>query len=294
MAISAAQVKALRERTGAGMMECKKALVEADGDIEAAVEVLRKAGQAKADKRAGKVAAEGRIVLKQTDDGSAAVLVEVNSETDFVANDENFVAFAEAVADAALTGRPADVQTLLGLPMDGGTIDRRRTELVAKIGENIGVRRFVRVEPRGRLASYVHGTRIGVLVDVEGGDEELARDLAMHVAASSPMYVNGDEVPAAILDKEREILVEQARQEGKPDEIVQKMVEGRLRKYLGEITLLGQPFVKDPDMRVEKLLKQAGATVHGFVRYEVGEGVERESVDFASEVMDQARAARGD
>ena len=287
MAISAAQVKALRERTGAGMMECKKALVEAGGDLEQAVEVLRKSGQAKADKKAGRVAAEGRIVVHEHD--GAAVIVEINCETDFVANDDNFTGFAEMVAQAVLTGRPADVAALMAQDVDGTTLEQRRTDLVAKIGENIGVRRFTVVEPAGQLASYVHGARIGVVIDVEGGDEALAKDLAMHVAATNPACVSADQVDPEVLAKEREILLEQARQEGKPEEIVQKMVEGRVRKYLGEITLLGQPFVKDPDVKVEKLLKAAGASVHGFVRFEVGEGIEKKQDNFVEEVMAQVR-----
>ncbi len=287
MAISAAQVKALRERTGAGMMECKKALVEAGGDLEQAVEVLRKSGQAKADKKAGRVAAEGRIVVHEHD--GAAVIVEINCETDFVANDDNFTGFAELVAQAVLTGRPADVAALMAQDVDGTTLEQRRTDLVAKIGENIGVRRFTVVEPAGQLASYVHGARIGVVIDVEGGDEALAKDLAMHVAATNPACVSADQVDPEVLAKEREILLEQARQEGKPEEIVQKMVEGRVRKYLGEITLLGQPFVKDPDVKVEKLLKAAGASVHGFVRFEVGEGIEKKQDNFVEEVMAQVR-----
>ncbi len=287
MAITAAEVKALRERTGAGMMECKKALVEAGGDIEQAVEVLRKSGQAKADKKAGRVAAEGRIVVAQ--DSAAAVIAEINCETDFVANDSNFTDFAELVARTVLAERPADVAALMALEVEGTRLEQVRTDLVAKIGENVSVRRFSVVSPRGQLASYVHGTRIGVLIDVQGGDESLARDLAMHVAASSPVCVSADQVDPEVLAKEREILLDQARQEGKPEEIVEKMVEGRVRKYLAEITLLGQPFVKDPDLKVEKLLKQAGATVHGFVRYEVGEGIEKKQDNFVEEVMAQVR-----
>ena len=289
MSITAAQVKELRDRTGAGMMECKKALVEADGDIDAAVEVLRKSGQAKADKKAGRVAAEGRIVVREAD--GVAVILEVNCETDFVANDDNFTGFCDRVADTILASRPADVTALMALEADGTTLEQVRTDLVAKIGENIGVRRFALIEPAGQVASYVHGTRIGVVVDVTGGDEALARDIAMHVAASSPMCVSADDVPAETLDRERSILTEQARQEGKPDDIVGRMVEGRLRKYLAEITLLGQPFVKDPDQSVEKLLKQAGAKVNAFVRFEVGEGIEKKEDDFVAEVMAQVRGA---
>jgi elongation factor Ts len=287
MAITAAQVKALRERTGAGMMECKKALVEADGDIEQAVEVLRKSGQAKADKKAGRVAAEGRIVVQQ--DGSAAVIAEINCETDFVANDSNFTEFAELLASTMVAERPVDIAALMALQVDGTPLEQVRTDLIAKIGENVSVRRFAVVQPQGLLASYVHGVRIGVLVDLEGGDETLARDIAMHVAASNPVCVSADQVDPEVLAKEREILLEVARQEGKPEEIVQRMVEGRVRKYLAEITLLGQAFVKDPDITVEKLLQKAGAKVHGFVRYEVGEGIEKKQDNFVEEVMAQVR-----
>ena len=285
MSISAAQVKTLRERTGAGMMECKKALVEADGDLEQAVEVLRKSGQAKADKKAGRVAAEGRIVVLE--EAGAAVIAEINCETDFVANDDNFTGFADLVTRSVLAHRPADVAALMAVAVDGTSLEQRRTDLIAKIGENIAVRRFTVVEAVGRLASYVHGSRIGVLIDVEGGDDALARDLAMHVAATNPACVSADQVDPEVLAKERDILLEQARQEGKPEEIVQKMVEGRVRKYLGEITLLGQPFVKDPDVKVEKLLKSAGASVKGFVRFEVGEGIEKKQDNFVEEVMAQ-------
>ncbi len=287
MSISAAQVKTLRERTGAGMMECKKALVEADGDLEQAVEVLRKSGQAKADKKAGRVAAEGRIVVLE--EAGAAVIVEINCETDFVANDDNFTGFADLVTRSVLAHRPADVAALMAVAVDGTSLEQRRTDLIAKIGENIAVRRFTVVEAVGRLASYVHGSRIGVLIDVEGGDDALARDLAMHVAATNPACVSADQVDPEVLAKERDILLEQARQEGKPEEIVQKMVEGRVRKYLGEITLVGQPFVKDPDVKVEKLLKSAGASVKGFVRFEVGEGIEKKQDNFVEEVMAQVR-----
>ncbi len=287
MSISAAQVKTLRERTGAGMMECKKALVEADGDLEQAVEVLRKSGQAKADKKAGRVAAEGRIVVLE--EAGAAVIAEINCETDFVANDDNFTGFADLVTRSVLAHRPADVAALMAVAVDGTSLEQRRTDLIAKIGENIAVRRFTVVEAVGRLASYVHGSRIGVLIDVEGGDDALARDLAMHVAATNPACVSADQVDPEVLAKERDILLEQARQEGKPEEIVQKMVEGRVRKYLGEITLVGQPFVKDPDVKVEKLLKSAGASVKGFVRFEVGEGIEKKQDNFVEEVMAQVR-----
>ncbi|MGA1497299.1 MAG: translation elongation factor Ts [Steroidobacteraceae bacterium] len=292
--ITAENVKALRERTGAGMMECKKALVEAGGDLDQAAEAMRKAGLAKADKKAGRVAAEGVIVTAVSADGQSGVAVEVNCETDFVAREKDFQAFAGAVANAALASGQSDLEAVLALPLeDGQTIEDVRRGLVARIGENITVRRVARLSGSGRIASYVHGGRIGVLVSVTGGDDEVTRDIAMHVAASNPRYAVPAEVPQAELDKEREILSAQAAQEGKPEAIVAKMVEGRVRKYLAEICLVGQPFVKDPDITVEKRLQQAGATVQGFVRYEVGEGIEKKQENFADEVAAQVRAAQG-
>jgi len=288
MSISASMVKELRERTGAGMMECKKALVETNGDMDAAVEQLRKSGQAKADKKSSRVAADGKIVIRA--DGLKAAMVEINSETDFVAKDENFAAFADAVADTVLTGNAADVEALSGSALgDGRTVETARTELVAKVGENISVRRFERLEAADHLGSYSHGARIGALVSLKGGDEELARDIAMHVAATNPICVDESGVPAETLDTERRIFAEQAAQSGKPAEIVEKMVTGRIAKFLKEVTLLGQPFVKDPDVTVSKLLKSAGAEVTGFVRYEVGEGIEKKEENFAEEVMNQVR-----
>jgi len=293
MAITAALVKELRERTSAGMMECKKALVETDGDVEAAIELMRKSGQAKAAKKAGRTAAEGVIVVKSNAGGRHAVMVEVNCETDFVAKDENFASFAEAVAARALTSGAGDVATLLQQPLRDGenaTIEEARQGLIAKIGENIGVRRFVRVESAGGvLASYRHGVRIGVLVDFDGGDAELGRDLAMHIAASNPVCVSEDQVDPQLVAKEREIAQAQANESGKPAEIVSKMVDGRLRKWLGEITLMGQPFVKDPDLKVAKLLETKGARVISYRRYEVGEGIEKKQENFAEEVKAQMR-----
>jgi len=290
MAITAAQVKELRERTGAGMMECKKALTETNGDMEAAIELMRKTGLAKADKKAGRVAAEGRIEIAFDEAANKAAIVEVNCETDFVAGGDDFKAFAASVAGAILAAEPADLEALNGIDVDGSTFDELRRELIAKIGENIGVRRFAVVKAAGKLASYLHGTRIGVLVDFEGS-EETGRDIAMHVAASKPQFVSADDVPADVVAKEKEILVAQAADSGKPADIIEKMVEGRLRKHLGEITLLGQPFVKDPDTTVEKMLKAAGASVKGFWRYEVGEGIEKKEEDFAAEVMAQAKGS---
>ncbi|MBW7930402.1 MAG: elongation factor Ts [Gammaproteobacteria bacterium] len=291
MSIAASTVKELRERTGAGMMECKKALVETGGDIEAALEILRTRGQAKADKKASRVAAEGRVELMLSDDGRRGLVMEVNCETDFVARDEGFLAFAQEAATLALSQAPADVAALMALPRaGGGSLEDLRKELVAKIGENITVRRFELVEAAGELGSYVHGTRIGVLVDVTGGDEELRRDLAMHIAASRPQCLTPEEVPAEVLERERRILGEQAAGEGKPAEIVAKMVEGRVRKFLGEITLLGQPFVKDPETSVGKLLQSRKAGVRRMVRLEVGEGIEKKTADFAEEVRAQLEA----
>ena len=291
MSISASVVKELRERTGAGMMECKSALVEANGDIESASEILRTRGQAKADKKAGRIAAEGRVELALAGDGKSGVIVEINCETDFVARDDNFLAFAREAASLALQKAPADVDALLQLPRTaGGTLDDGRKELVTKIGENINIRRFELVRASGLLGTYVHGSRIGVIVDVTGGDDELRRDLAMHVAASKPQCVTPEEVPAETLERERRILTEQAAQEGKPPEIVAKMVEGRLRKFLNEVTLLGQPFVKDPDMNVGKLVQARKATIQRFVRLEVGEGIEKRAANFADEVRAQLQA----
>jgi elongation factor Ts len=299
MNITVEAVKTLRERTGAGMMECKKALVEANGDLEAAAEAMRKSGLAKADKKASRVAAEGMIAVELAADGRAGVLVEVNCETDFVARQDDFAAFARDVAKAALASGAKDVEALLAQQgADGQTFDERRRALIAKIGENIGVRRIARVESPGVLGSYLHGVRIGALVALQGGDAALAKDLAMHVAAINPAYVDASQVPADELAKEREIQAakaeSEAQQEGKrkPPEVVAKMVEGRLRKHLAEITLVGQPFVKDPDTTVEKLLKKADATVVAFARLEVGAGIEKKQENFADEVAAQVAASK--
>lgn len=287
MAVTAAMVKELRERTGAGMMECKKALVETGGDMDAAIEYLRKSGLAQADKKASRVAAEGKIILASKADDSEAVLVEVNCETDFVAKDDSFNAFAETVAARALELGGSDVAALMESSVDGATLEQARQALVAKIGENIQVRRVVRTATDGKLGSYVHGGRIGVTVDLQGGDAELARDLAMHIAALNPEFISTDDIPAEVLDKEKDILLAQAADSGKPPEIVEKMVSGRLQKHLSTITLLGQPFVKDDALTVGELLKQNGANVRGFNRIEVGEGIEKKSENFADEVMQQ-------
>ena len=288
MSISASMVKELRERTGAGMMECKKALVEANGDLEAAAEALRKSGQAKADKKAGRVAADGRVVIAK--DGSKAVIVEVNSETDFVAKDENFIGFAESVAAAVAASGETNVAVLASQDIgDGRSIEQARTDLVQKVGENISVRRASIVQADGPIAFYTHGARIGAIVALEGGSEELARDIAMHVAAINPVCVDESGVPADTLERERRIFTEQANDSGKPPEIIEKMVTGRVAKFLKEITLVGQPFVKDPDITVGKLLKGADASVVSFSRFEVGEGIEKKEDNFVEEVMAQVQ-----
>lgn len=293
MSISAAVVKELRERTGAGMMECKKALVESNGDIEAAIEAMRKAGQATAAKKSGRTAAEGVVMIEIAPDGKRGVLVEINCETDFVAKDESFQTFAGAVAKTALGSDAPDAETLAGAALLGDvatSVDQARQALIAKIGENIQVRRLVRFDQvEGMLLSYRHGVRIGVVVDLVGGDETLGRDLAMHIAASKPMCVSADEVPPETLAKEREIFKAQALDSGKPEAIVDKIIDGRVRKFLEEVTLLGQPFVKDPDTSVEKLLAGAKARVARFARVEVGEGIEKKTESFADEVMAQVR-----
>ena len=291
MQISASQVKELRERTGAGMMECKKALVEAGGDIELAAENMRKSGLAKADKKAGRVAAEGWIGLQVS--GAAGAMVEVNCETDFVSKQDEFRDFANAIAARALAEGVSEVDELLALALapGEGTIEQRRRELIARIGENISVRRACVVKSDGALGSYLHGGRIGVLVELPTGDAEVGKDVAMHVAASRPVCVNEAGMPVGMLEKEREILSAQVAESGKPADIVEKMVSGRLRKFLGEVTLLGQPFVKDPDVSVGKFLQQSNASVKAFWRFEVGEGIEKKSENFAEEVMAQVRGA---
>jgi elongation factor Ts len=288
MNITADSVKQLRDRTGAGFMECKKALLETKGDLDAAAELMRKSGLAKADKKAARVAAEGTVAIERS--GNDAALVEVNCETDFVARSDEFQAFAKDVAAAALKHAPSTLEDLVKLSIDGSSLEDRRRALIATIGENIAVRRFVRVSSPGPLGTYIHGSRIGCVVAMQGGDESLARDIAMHVAAVNPAYIDAGDVPADMLSKEREILSEQTKGEKKPPDIIAKMVEGRLRKYLAEITLMGQPFVKDDTTTVEKLLNKAGAKVTMFARYEVGAGIEKKQDDFVSEVMNQVKA----
>ncbi len=293
MQITAAMVKELRERTGSGMMECKKALQEADGNIDAAIENMRKSGLAKADKKAGRIAAEGRIAIKISDDGKTAVIAEVNCETDFVSGGDDFLGFVNQVAAVALENKPESIEALVELAInDSQSIEEKRKEMVSKIGENIQVRRFeIMSADAGAFGSYLHGTRIGVLLGMENGNDGLIKDVAMHIAASKPTCVTEEQVPAELLAKEREILIAQAQDSGKPQDIIEKMVDGRIRKYLAEITLVGQPFVKDPDKTVGALLKDEGASVTGFVRYEVGEGIEKKQENFADEVMAQVNAS---
>jgi elongation factor Ts len=296
MSVTAESVKALRERTGAGMMECKKALVEANGDLEAAAEAMRKSGLAKADKKAGRIAAEGVIAVERSADGLAVAVAEVNSETDFVAREKDFLSFAAAVAKAALESRASDLDALLAVKLPSGqTVDETRRALIARIGENIGVRRFEILTGTAPIATYLHGSRIGTVVVIEGGDAGIGHDIAMHVAAISPQFLSAEDVPADQVEKEREIFIAQAatdpKLQGKPKEVLVKATEGKLRKYLGEITLLGQPFVKDDKQTVAQVLKQANARVVRFVRYEVGAGIEKKQENFAAEVMAQVRGA---
>ncbi|HEY4369971.1 MAG TPA: translation elongation factor Ts [Steroidobacteraceae bacterium] len=289
MAVTAEAVKQLRERTGAGMMECKKALVDTGGDLEAAAELMRKSGLAKADKKAARIAAEGVVVIERSADGKRAAIVEVNCETDFVAREDDFKAFAANVAKATLAQRPATVDALLTLSLgSAGSVDEVRRALIAKIGENIGVRRFAIVEAPAVVGAYLHGSRIGALVAMKSGAEAVAKDIAMHVAAINPPSLNATDIPADLLAKEQEIQMEQTRRDpkiaGKPDAMVAKIVEGKLRKWINENTLLGQPFVKDDKQTVEAYLKQAQAEVVAFTRYEVGAGIEKKQEDFAEEV----------
>ncbi|MBE0493241.1 MAG: elongation factor Ts [Thiomicrospira sp.] len=293
MAVSAAMVKELRERTGAGMMDCKKALDENQGDLDAAIEFLRVKGMAGADKKAGRVASEGVIAIAISDDKKKAAIVEVNCETDFVAKADEFQTFANAVAKVVLEKGFTSVEDLEKQTLGSGkTIDETRRALVAKIGENMQIRRVEIVETSsGEIGSYQHGEKIGVVVAMNNGNEALIRDVAMHVAATKPQAISSDDVDQGMLKKEREILTEQAKESGKPMEIIEKMIDGRIRKFLEEITLLGQPFVKDPDQTVEKLLKANEASVTRFIRLEVGEGIEKEVLNFADEVAAAAAAA---
>ena len=293
MQITAAMVKELRERTGAGMMDCKRALIEAEGDLEKAIGIMRLSGQAKADKKAGRITAEGVVAIKVDDSGRRAAMVEINCETDFVAKEAAFCGFVDAVCARVLAANPTGVDELAGMYLDGGggpSVEEERRGLIAKTGENISVRRFCTIDSQGgRLGVYLHGTRIGVVVDLEGADDAVARDIAMHVAASRPVAVAESDMPEEMLDREREILEAQVADSGKPAEIQKKMLAGRIAKFLKEVTLLGQPFVKDPDRSVKQHLSASGAAVLRFERFEVGEGIERKAENFAEEVMAQAR-----
>ena len=292
MAITAALVKELRERTGSGMMECKKALVESNGDIDAAIEAMRKSGLAKADKKSDRIAAEGVIAIETSADGKRAVMIEINSETDFVAKAEDFINFVNQLSTTVLEAQPADLDSLMALALNdaGESVEVVRQALVSKIGENIQIRRFeLMSSEEGVIGSYRHGDRIGTMVKLTGGDMALAKDIAMHVAASRPQAVSGDDLPTELLEKERDIVATQARDSGKPEAIIEKMVEGRMKKFVNEISLLGQAFVKDPDLTVEKLVQQANAAVNAFECFEVGEGIEKKEDNFAEEVLAQAK-----
>jgi elongation factor Ts len=292
MAITAALVKELRERTGSGMMECKKALVATNGDIEVAIDEMRKSGLAKADKKSDRIAAEGVVAIEISADGKQAVMLEINSETDFVAKAEDFIAFVSNVSKKVLDAQPADLEALMALPVNdaGESIEVVRQALVAKIGENIKVRRFaLMATDDGIIGSYRHGDRIGTMVKMTGNDVALAKDLAMHVAANRPQAISAADLSADLLEKERDIVATQAKESGKPDAIVEKMVEGRMSKFVNEISLMGQPFVKDPDVTVEQLVKKANATVEAFEFFEVGEGIEKAVDNFAEEVMAQVK-----
>lgn len=292
MTISASMVMELRGRTGAGMMECKKFLIACDGDIELAITEMRKAGQAKADKKADRVAAEGIIAIARDADGHRAMMLEINSETDFVARDDHFTHFAHEVVETALQKKISDVSVLANESMKGGhsTIEQSRQELVAKIGENIKLRRLADMQCQdGVIGCYLHGTRIGVLVAIRNGDEALAKDIAMHIAASRPIVVNREQVSKEAIDNEREIFSAQAKESGKPQDIIDKMIEGRISKFLDEVSLLGQPYVKDPNIKVGQLMKERKAEVIGFTRFEVGEGIEKKEDNFVEEVMAQVR-----
>tara|TARA_B100001113_G_scaffold212576_1_gene174371 strand:- start:79 stop:957 length:879 start_codon:yes stop_codon:yes gene_type:complete len=288
MSISASMVKELRERTGAGMMECKKALVDSDGNLDSAIELLRTTGQAKAEKKAKRIAAEGRIIIKS--DTEHTVILEINSETDFVANDSNFINYAESVAVAILENDIVDLESLSKIDLTTGTnVEMARTQLISKIGENISIRRFDKIKQCDNMGIYTHGARIGVVVSLTGGDEVTSRDVAMHVAASNPICINNEDVPEELVSREERIFQEQAASSGKPPEIIDKMIQGRMKKFFKEVTLLGQPFIKNPDMSVNELLKESKAEIIGFKRYEVGEGIEKKEENFADEVMAQIK-----
>ena len=288
MSISASMVKELRERTGAGMMECKKALVDSDGNLDSAIELLRTTGQAKAEKKAKRIAAEGRIIIKS--DTEHTVILEINSETDFVANDSNFINYAESVAVAILENDIVDLESLSKIDLTTGTnVEMARTQLISKIGENISIRRFDKIKQCDNMGIYTHGARIGVVVSLTGGDEVISKDVAMHIAASNPICINNEGVPEELVSREERIFQEQAASSGKPPEIIDKMIQGRMKKFFKEVTLLGQPFIKNPDMSVNELLKESKAEIISFKRYEVGEGIEKKEENFADEVMAQIK-----
>ena len=288
MSITASMVKELRDRTGAGMMECKKSLVEVNGDIDTAIELLRTSGQAKAEKKASRVAADGRVAIKSNT--SEAVIIEINSETDFVAKDENFINFSDSAANLLLEKDVESIEQLSELVLsDSKTVEEARTELISKVGENISIRRFNKISDSVNLGIYSHGSRIGSIVSLSGGSENLAKDIAMHIAASNPICIDVNGVPSDLIEREKRIYNEQALSSGKPPEIIEKMVQGKMSKYLKEITLLGQSFIKDPDISIENLLKNSNAVVTDFIRYEVGEGIEKKEENFADEVMKQIK-----
>ncbi len=288
MSISASMVKELRERTGAGMMECKKALQESNGNIDSAIELLRTSGQAKAEKKAKRVAAEGKIIIKNNLEN--AVIVEINSETDFAANDSNFTDFANSIADVLLQNEISDINSLNDLKLsDDVSVEEARTNLISKIGENISIRRFDKIHQAINIGEYSHGSRIGVIVSLDKSDPDLAKDIAMHIAASNPVCLDEEDVPEDLVSREKRIFLEQASSSGKPPEIIEKMVEGRMKKFFKEITLLGQSFIKDPDISIRDLLDQSEAKVQSFIRYEVGEGIEKKEENFADEVMKQIK-----
>ena len=288
MSISASMVKELRERTGAGMMECKKALQESNGNIDSAIELLRTSGQAKAEKKAKRVAAEGKIVIKNNLEN--AVIVEINSETDFAANESNFTDFANSIADVLLQNEISDINSLNDLKLsDDVSVEEARTNLISKIGENISIRRFDKIHQAINIGEYSHGSRIGVIVSLDKSEPDLAKDIAMHIAASNPVCLDEEDVPEDLVSREKRIFLEQASSSGKPPEIIEKMVEGRMKKFFREITLLGQSFIKDPDISIRDLLDQSEAKVQSFIRYEVGEGIEKKEENFADEVMKQIK-----
>ncbi|SMN12074.1 Translation elongation factor Ts [uncultured Candidatus Thioglobus sp.] len=289
MAITALMVKDLRERTGAGMMDCKKALNETDGDMEAAIDLMRASGAAKAAKKSGRIAAEGLVKVNISDDGETATILEVNSETDFVTKGDVFIGFVDALGELALKTQPADIDEFMTQTMEDGTpLNTAREEIVASTGENVAIRRVQTIQANGGVIGvYKHGERIAVMTALEGGDEALAKDISMHIAASKPECITEDELSADLVEREKAIFVEQARESGKPDNIIEKMIVGRMKKFVNEVTLSGQPFVKDPDTTVGTLLKANNASVKSFVRFEVGEGIEKKEENFADEVMAQ-------